>query len=67
MSTKQIDYQRQRECMTCGHSWTSRVELSDYTQKLSGESKQWCPECSSAGVISYEATRILAPGDEANE
>lgn len=54
---------RKRECLSCGHTWIARVELSKYTTNLSGEAKVWCPECSSATVMSRPAERLVDEGD----
>jgi len=46
---------RKRECLTCGHEWVAPVVMSEHTQNLSGEARIWCPECSSATVMSHPA------------
>jgi len=50
--------QRKRECLSCGHEWTSNVVYSVYTQNLSGEARVWCPECSSASIMSHQREQV---------
>jgi len=57
-------YLRNRECLSCGHEWVAPVVMSDHTMNLSGEARVWCPECSSATVMSSPATEVKADGTE---
>jgi len=59
-TTQPTIFFRERECMSCGHTWRAQVVLSKYTTNLSGEAKLWCPECSSDGIKSSPA---MAAGD----
>lgn len=44
--------QRSRECLDCGHKWTSPVTMSAATPNLSGEASAYCPACNSRAVMS---------------
>ena len=49
---------RDRECLSCKHTWTAPVVLSRHTQNLSGEAKIWCPKCNSPAVMSMPVREI---------
>lgn len=36
---------RRHECWSCGRVWVSPVRLSRHTENVSGEAREYCPDC----------------------
>lgn len=56
----EIPHKRRFGCWQCRKNWTAEVRLSEATQNLSGEVKEYCPKCGKAADYagSYETVSV---------